>query len=105
MQDRFPRLHGVPKRRIAYLAIHLGIGLPIVLAAISLFVELADEIDPHGEIGSFDHTLNEALQQSLSLTVLEVFSAITQLGDPRTLTVLGMAVAVLLLLRGGGCSR
>ena len=81
-------------------AIALGICLVIVIAAVTMFASIAGEIGPGEELSRLDLAFSDAIGQTASTRTQAVFAAVTHLGDRLTLTALGIAVAVALLLRG-----
>jgi membrane-associated phospholipid phosphatase len=89
-----------PLRPGGYLGLHAAIGFPVVLLAVLMFAGLADEIAAGEDLDLFDQALTAALQQALAADALQFFWIITHLGDVITLTVLGAAICLLLLLRG-----
>lgn len=99
---RFPALRKLRENRFVaggYLGVHSLAGFLIVLATLSVFIELADEISEDEAFARFDTQLTLTLSQTLASEALRAFYWITQLGDVRTLTTLGLAVTTLLLLR------
>jgi membrane-associated phospholipid phosphatase len=83
-----------------YLLLDLLAGFALVAAALSLFLEIADEIGVDETLGRFDNALAEALRQTLDDGTLQAFALLTRLGDVETLTLLCVAVAAVLLVRG-----
>lgn len=89
------RVSGRPcLRTITVGAAVVGVGLTAF--AILAFTLLAG--DP--ALREADQALSDALGASLSPLALQTFSLLTHLGDPLTLTVLGLVVAVLLVAAG-----
>ncbi len=95
--QRLRRLHFFDRRELAW---HLGLGFCIVLATLSAFLALADEIGVDEELGRFDEALAGELSQRLQAQTLRIFGALTHLGDFWTLTALCVVVAMLLLRQG-----
>ncbi|WP_168058315.1 phosphatase PAP2 family protein [Candidatus Manganitrophus noduliformans] len=101
LRRRFPRLWAFLGRRLSpegYLGLHLTIGLALILAALFLFADLAEEIWSGDEIAFFDQALARALREHATPTALRVFSAITWLGNVSVLAALGIAVGLLLVV-------
>lgn len=99
---RFPGLRKLRENRFVaggYLGVHSVVGFLIIFATLSVFAELADEIAEDEAFTRFDTELTLTLSQTLTSPALQAFYWITQLGDVRTLTVLGLAVTALLLFR------
>lgn len=80
-----------------YLGLHGVIGFLVALLALGCLFELADDIGLDEELGRFDHALAETLGATLSKKTYHAFRIITQLGDVKALTALGIAVALALL--------
>jgi membrane-associated phospholipid phosphatase len=83
---------------LRYLGLHAIAGFAFAIIAITIFVELADEIGIDESLAEFDADLASALARHLSHETLRMFSIITHLGDRDTLMVLAAVVAVALLL-------
>jgi len=84
----------------AFLLLWLAIGFAVVVGAALLFAELAEALGADAEMGRFDEALSGALRGSVARPTLEAFAWLTRLGDPPTLSVLGVVVALLLLAAG-----
>jgi undecaprenyl-diphosphatase len=100
--DRFPALRELRENRFVaggYLGVHSIVGFIFILGALSVFAELADEISEDEAFARFDTALSLTLSQTLAPKALQAFHWITQLGDVRTLVVLGVTVAALLLIQ------
>ena len=96
---------GVPRETsrlppTAFLLLRLAIGFGLVVGAAALFGELAEGLGAHRAMGAIDTAFTAALHQSVPLAALQVFAAVTQLGNPLTVIVVCAAVAVALLWRG-----
>ena len=74
-------------------------GFAIVVVALTLFLEIADEIAIDESLGRFDDLLAGELRASVSAEVLRVFAFVTHLADTWTLTILCALVALVLLWR------
>lgn len=99
---RFPALRQLRENRFVasgYLGIHTIVGFLVILATLSVFAELADEISEDEAFTRFDTELTRTLSQTLKPETLQYFYWITKLGDVRTLTALAVAVTVFLLIR------
>jgi undecaprenyl-diphosphatase len=79
------------------LILRLLAGLCVAVGAGLAFAELSEALDLSDGMGRFDTALTSALRQHVSLDLLPWFALVTHLGDTRTLTVLCMAMAALLL--------
>lgn len=75
----------------------LAICLLIALAALSSFAYIAGEIGTGETLARLDQVFSTDIGQNVSLRTRAVFATITHLGDPLTLTLLGMVVAVTLI--------
>jgi undecaprenyl-diphosphatase len=67
---------------------------------VTIFASIAGEIGPGEELVRLDQAFSDAIGQSISTGTRAVFAAVTHLGDPTTLTALGIAVAIALVVRG-----
>ena len=84
---------------LAYLAAYLALGFGIIAGAAALFAEIAEMLGDGRQLGRLDLLFSNTLADNSSKSVLRVFAAITHLGDPLTLTLLCVLVALLLLYR------
>lgn len=99
---RHPALRRLGENRFVvggYIGVHSVVGFAIVVAALAIFAELADEIDTDEGLGRFDDALAATLARQMTPAALQGFHIATRLGDTATLTLLGVAVAALLLQR------
>lgn len=100
--QRYPVLHRLRENRFVvggYVGVHSVVGFAIVVAALALFAELADEIDADADLVRFDAALATTLAQRAVPAALQAFHWVTRLGNTLTLVVLGCGVAALLALR------
>lgn len=79
---------------------YLCFSFATLLATLSLFLQLADDIGLDRSLGRFDEDLAGELARRLQPGTLRAFALLTHLGDAWTLTALCMVVALLLLRRG-----
>lgn len=93
------RLVGENVSRTALLSICLVVGAGMLMATAAVFAEMMEAFDAEEEIGLFDSKLTETLSRELSVTTLRIFGTLTHLGDPITLTLLVVGVAIALLVR------
>jgi len=84
----------------AFLLLRAAFGFALIVGAAALFAELADELETREEMGAVDEALTAALSASVPPSALQVFALVTHGADTATLTVLGIAVAGVLLVRG-----
>ena len=82
---------------LAYLVAYLAVGFGVIASAAALFAEIAEMLGDGKQLGRLDLLFSSTLRDTSSESVLRVFAAITHLGDPLTLTVLCVLVALLLL--------
>ena len=82
-----------------YLGLHLTIGLAISLAGLWVFGAITEDVMHHDPLTQFDVSLLEWLHARATSTGYAVCNAISLLGDPVTLTILPLAVALLLTAR------
>ena len=79
-------------------ALWLAAGFGLLVGAGAVFAELADELGGDEEMGHFDDAFTDALRR-IPAWALHAFAAITRLGDPPTLIVIGVLVFLVLLRR------
>ncbi|MDP1741387.1 phosphatase PAP2 family protein [Polaromonas sp.] len=84
---------------LVYLAAYLALGFGIIASAAALFAEVAEMLGEGPQLGRLDLLFSDALRDSSSKSVLRVFAALTHLGDPVTLAVLCLLVALILLVQ------
>lgn len=84
----------------AYLLIRLVAGFAVLIGAAAVFAGIAEELGDGERAGQLDQLLSDAIRDNTAWWALQTFAWITRLGDTLTLTVLCVAVATLLLLRG-----
>lgn len=82
------------------LALRVATGFVVILIGASVFAELAEGLDAREEIGRLDEAFTRALAASVSPAVLQVFAALTRLGDPLTLSTICIVTAIALWLAG-----
>lgn len=79
------------------LVAHWVVALAVAGGAALIFLEMAEASRAHEAMAGFDAVLAQALGESVSPVTARLFGAATHLGDPATLTVLGLVVAVALV--------
>jgi membrane-associated phospholipid phosphatase len=87
----------------AFLAIRLALGFGLVVGGAMLFAELSELLgDDTGarRAGELDQRFSNAVRSSIGPGTFRFFAAVTHLADTATLTLLCIAVAAVLLLRG-----
>jgi len=77
----------------------LALGLVVLLAGVGSFIELAGQIGVGSPLSLADQALSQVLRNSVTSQVLQLFAVLTQLGDTRTLSLMCLGVALLLLAR------
>jgi membrane-associated phospholipid phosphatase len=82
-----------------YLGLHLTVGLTISTAALWLFGVLTEEVINHTSLTQFDITVLEWFHSNSTDTGVRVFEAISFLGSPLVLSILGIALAVYFISR------
>ena len=85
---------------LAYLVAYLALGFGIIASAATLFAEIAELLGDGQQLGRLDQLFSNALRDSSSDSVLRIFATLTHLGDPLTLALLCVLVALLLLVLG-----
>ena len=86
---------------VAFSLLWLGAGFGLLVGAGAIFAELAEGLDGDKAMGLFDDAFTAAVQRGTPPSVLQAFAAITRLGDPATLSVIGLLVFFALLRRHG----
>lgn len=89
-----------PMRLAMQLGVGGGFGFVAVVMAAWLFAELAEGIGVGAAFDAFDVALSAAVGSALPGAAARTFAWITHLGDSATLTVLCIAVALVLVVRG-----
>jgi membrane-associated phospholipid phosphatase len=103
LRTRWPRAWAFIGRRLSpagYLGLHLTIGLVLSLVALSVFGMVANNVVGEAALTRFDQALATTLYGRATPEGIFLFTAITLLGSVVTLTVLGVCVGLMLLLRG-----
>ena len=77
-----------------WLSAALLAGLLVMVAAGGLFVYLADEVGEQAWLASFDLAAAQFFNRHSVWWLARVFEAVTFFGDPGTITVIGLAVAL-----------
>jgi membrane-associated phospholipid phosphatase len=83
-----------------YLLIRLAAGFAVLVGAAAVFAEIAEELGDGERAGQLDQLFSDAVRGSTPQAALRVFAWVTRLGDTASLSVLGVAVAMGLLVRG-----
>lgn len=76
-----------------------GAGLLALIGAAALFAELAEHLGDGRRLARLDQAFTSALAANASAATLKTFAWLTHLGDPATLVLLGVAVALALWWR------
>lgn len=82
-----------------YLGLHLTVGMTISIGALWLFGALTEDVLNHTAVTRFDVTILEWFHSSSNETGTRIFEAITFLGSPLVLSILGIALAVYFISR------
>ncbi|MHB8950847.1 MAG: phosphatase PAP2 family protein [Rhodoferax sp.] len=96
-QARRQALEVVPRLGIGW---RVAVGLLISLAATAIFAALAAQLGEGAALSRADQALTGALRITVTRLTQQVFAVLTHLGDPATLTLLGLGVALALVMRG-----
>jgi membrane-associated phospholipid phosphatase len=80
--------------------IDVGLGVALIVAGVTIFASIADEIGPGEQLVRLDQVFSDAIGGSISSATRMAFATVTHLGDPLTRLALGIAVATALILRG-----
>ena len=84
----------------AFLLIRLASGFAVLVGAAAIFAEIAEALGDGPRAGQLDQLFSDTLHASTPGWALQVFAAITRLGDTATLAAGCVIVATVLLLRG-----
>jgi undecaprenyl-diphosphatase len=82
-----------------YLGVHLAAGLAACFTAVLAFGALAEEVLEREEWDAFDRALAVALHRHATARTVEALAAVTLLGDKWVITAIGVAGAILLIVR------
>lgn len=98
-----PRLRTILKDRLnpkSYLGLHLTIGLAVAALGIWLFSTLLDAVLDNDALVRWDMAADAAIHARMTPPDLRIVDAVTQLGSPVAMAILGVAGAVLLWRAG-----
>lgn len=99
--DRVARRRGArPRHPWVRLGLGVGLGFALIVAAATIFAEIAEEVVEGGALQRVDQAFMDAVQQHLAPSVRAVFGSVTRLGDPPTITALAVVVVAALAWRG-----
>ena len=82
-----------------YLGLHLTIGLVLSAAGLWLFAGVTEDVIHHDPLTRFDVTVLRLLRDHATNLGDRIFSAITLLGSPLAMAVLGVVVAAVLAIK------
>lgn len=82
-----------------YLGLHLTVGLTISMGALWLFGALTEDVLRHTPLTRFDITILDWFHSHSTETGVRIFEAISFLGSPLVLSVLGITLAVYFISR------
>lgn len=97
IRTRHPRAWEFLARRFEpeeYLGLHLTVGLTISVGALWLFGALTEDVLHHSAVTQFDVTILEWLHSNSSPAGMRIFEAITFLGSPLVLSILGIVIVI-----------
>lgn len=100
---RFSRLRTLWQNRMdpkTYLGLHLTLGLLLAALGIWLFAALLDSVLDNESLVRWDMAVNAAIHTRMTATGLHLVNAVTQLGSPIAMSLLGLGGAAV-LWRGG----
>lgn len=83
-----------------YLLIRLAAGFAVLVGGAAVFAEIAEELGNGERAGQLDQLFSDAVRGSTPQAALQVFAWVTRLADTASLSVLGVAVALGLLVHG-----
>jgi membrane protein DedA with SNARE-associated domain len=85
--------------RAEYLALHLGVGFVLSVAALVAFGAITEDVVEGAPLTHVDVALADGLRDTASPFVLSAFRVFVALGGPVTVRSLAVAIAVVLVLR------
>jgi membrane-associated phospholipid phosphatase len=91
---------GRPRHPWVRLGLGVGLGFVLIVAAATIFAEVAEEVVEGGMPQRVDQAFMDAVQQHTAPSTRAAFGVVTRLGDPPTLTALAAIVALALWWRG-----
>jgi membrane-associated phospholipid phosphatase len=83
-----------------FLSLRVAVGMTVILLGSFIFIELAGELGTQETVSRVDLAFTEALRDSVTTPVVQIFAMLTHLGDTATLTGLCIAVAIALMALG-----
>jgi undecaprenyl-diphosphatase len=102
LREHHPKLWDFLVRRFEpgeYLGLHLTLGLLLSVAALWLFAGVTEDVLHNAPLTQFDVTLLEWFHAHSSESGMTIFLAISWLGSPLVLSVLGAAVGISMAVR------
>ena len=99
------RRYTVPRRQSTMSAtlvvgLRIAVGFVIIVVGAGVFAALAGQLDAGDGLSRADQALVDALRTSVPRPALQVFAALTHLGDTATLTGLCIGIAIALVALG-----
>ncbi|WP_296528391.1 phosphatase PAP2 family protein [Rhodoferax sp.] len=82
------------------IAWRVAVGLVISLGSAAVFAALALQLGAGTGLSQVDQALTDALRASVAPWTQQLFAVLTHLGDPATLTLLGLGIALVLVMHG-----
>lgn len=102
VRERHPRAWEFLARRFEpaeYLGLHLTVGLTISMAALWLFTAITEDVLHHTPLTQFDVTILKWFHLHSTETGIHIFEAVSFVGSPLVLSVLGISLAIYLIRR------
>jgi undecaprenyl-diphosphatase len=102
LRERHPRTWQFLARRFEpaeYLGLHLTVGLTISLGALWLLSALTKDVLHHTPLTQFDVTILDWFHSQSTVTGVRIFEAVSFLGSPLLLSLLGISLAVYFITR------
>ena len=101
-RGRHPRLARFIAARFVrgeYLGLHLTIGFLLSLAAVWLFAAVTEDVVHHDPLTRFDLTVTTLLRAHATTLGDRIFSAVSAIGSPVAMAIIGVAGALFLSVR------
>ena len=102
LRERHPtawRLFIFQPARGEYLALHLGVGFVLSVAALVAFGVISEDVVEGAPLTHVDVAMVDGLRDSANPFVLSVFRVVVALGGPITVRSLAVVIAIVLMLR------
>ena len=83
-----------------FLRLRVAVGLTVILLGSFVFAELAGELGAQEALSQVDRAFTEALRDSVTTPVVQIFAVLTHFGDTTTLVSVCIVAAIALMALG-----